>query len=122
MSRGLGKVQRVILDALSQEPHGLEMNVLAARVFHAATYPGEDTGEDKNYSRRWLLWAAQVRRAEYVSTFRAVQALERLGHVQTEIKHPKPIMGYLPPNSARWKLVKLSVDKQQPLSTLKTSS
>lgn len=114
MSRGLGKTQRAVLDMLRQHTHGCEMTELARRVFHPDTYPADelfdaDMGE---HQRQYWKVCQLTTRAQYVSVFRAVQTLERAGLVETEIKIPKPIMGYRPPGSVRWKLVKLSVDRQ----------
>lgn len=121
MSKGLGKTQRAILDALVGQSY-CTVNDLAARVFHADRYPPAELADSD-----WLEYMRQcgtipVTRSQYVSTFRAVQALERAGLVTTEICIPKPIMGYLPPSAVRWKAVRLSVDSHFSLSTLRSTA
>ncbi len=120
MSRGLGKTQRAILDALQASPAGfLEVTDLAARVYHANIYPADELADrDHDEYRRLYFFAHEaITRAEYVATFRAVQQLERRGLVETKVHIPKRVLGLYggPP----WKSVRLvSVDAVDSGSTL----
>lgn len=122
MSRGLGKTQRAILDALRTSPSGfLEVTDLAARVYHAHIYPADELADrDHDEYRRLYFFAHEaITRAEYVATFRAVQQLERRGLVETKVHIPKRVLGLYggPP----WKSVQLiSVDTLPTVSTLIT--
>ena len=81
MSRGLGKVQRAILDEISKDADRWrfvkDIMVLALHPEHFA-----DDGDplDNNLPGLW-----DLTRSEYVSGLRAVESLERRGLVQSKI-------------------------------------
>lgn len=107
MSRGLGKIERAILEALKKHnADGIKHNIhneweqissLTLYVYHPdrLEWDGEidfcEDFDDRSYSR-----------AEYVAIHRAVQTLERKGLVETEQR-----TGYLSHPYNFWKVVKL---------------
>ncbi len=107
MSRGLGKIQKAILDVLQQDKEP-ELTTLTILVFHPEMV--NEHGEiDFDWTKKpW------VTHAEYVTIDRAVRTLERRGMVTMRIIRPRRPYPTIPlnPGQVRFRRVSLvSVDR-----------
>jgi len=102
MSRGLGRVQRLILDRLRECNRWVGIPRLANMVYHPERFEYQGVFYWNDGPDSW-----DMSHSERVSIHRAVRSLERRGLVVTEVKRT---LAFEFGQAARYKQVKLSVD------------
>jgi hypothetical protein len=116
MSRGLGNVQRKVLEVLQARDGSCALHELVFLVY--APFDGARDGDVSAYKLTYCDLYKRDRTA-YVATWRAVQTLKRRGIVTTVVVHIKSELApLLAPAERRWISVKLAEQFCLPESTL----
>jgi hypothetical protein len=116
MSRGLGKIQRTIIEVLQAHNGTCGLRELVSAVYYP--YDSATHQSVSHYSGLYSDIPTRDRPA-YVATWRAVQTLKRRGIVQTTTVEVGPLFAdFLPSRERRWIKVELAAELRLSETTL----